>query len=168
MVGSSRVDQRTFSGHLDAEFLQRLGKDAVRTVSWRPDRRPSPDEAARQTIEAIIAGQSPEDTTEERKLLQSFPVPERVSAFWSFFVDAEGYVWVQPYDPERHSMQMGGTRTAGPGGGWIVFAPDGERLNSIRMPAGLRPTEISSKAVVGIHRDEVGVESVHVCPLERR
>lgn len=49
-----------------------------------------------------------------------------------------------------------------------VFAPAGERLNTIRMPAELRPTEISSKAVVEIHRDEVGVESVQVYPLERR
>ena len=142
--------------------------DSVRTVSWRPDHRPSPDEAARQTIETIIASQSSEDTAEERKLLRSFPVPERVSAFWSFLVDAEGFIWVQPYDPQRHSMQLGGARTAGPGGEWIVFSSAGERLTTIRMPAGLRPTEISSDAVVGISRSEVGVESVQIYPLERR
>ena len=104
-----------------------------------------------------------------RKRLRAYPVREGVSAFWSFLVDEEGFVWMQPYDPERHSLHPGvGSLTAGPGGEWIVFSPEGGRLTSIRMPEGLRPTEITADAVVGVGRSEVDVETVRVHPLDRK
>lgn len=149
--------------------------DPVRTIRWEPDPRPSPEEAARQTIEAIVARGDPlvsggsSDGAELRKRLRAYPVREEVSAFWSFLVDEEGFVWVQPYDPRRHSIHFGVSAGAtGPGGEWIVFSPGGRRLTSVRMPEGLRPTEITADAVVGIRRNDVGVETVQVHPLERR
>lgn len=144
--------------------------DSLRTITWEPKSRPPPEDAARQTIDAIIARRSPEDTLALRKRLRSYPVREETSAFWSFLVDEEGFVWVQRYDPARHSLRLGDgdALSAGRGGEWIVFSPDGSRLTSVRMPDGLRPTEITSDAVVGVRRNEVGVIKVRIRPLERR
>lgn len=142
--------------------------DSLRTISWQPGSRPSPERAAQQTIQAIVDEEAPTDSASLRERMTSFPVREQVSAFWSFLVDEQGFVWLQPYSPRRHSLRLGGIRTAGPGGDWIVFSSDGRRLTSVEMPDGLRPTQITSDAVVGISRDEVGVQSVHVFPLQRR
>ena len=143
--------------------------DSLRTITWQPESRPPPEEAARRTVRAVVARRSPEDTAALRKRLRAYPVRERVSAFWSFLVDEEGFVWVQPYDPDRHSLQLGVSgSTAGPGGEWIVFSPEGRRLTSVRMPERLRPAEITEDAVVGIHRSEVGAETVRVYPLDRK
>lgn len=143
--------------------------DSIRTIAWEPGPGPSPEEAARRTIRAIVARRSPEDTAALRKRLRAYPVRDRVSAFWSFLVDEEGFVWVQPYDPDRHSLRFGVSGGAtGPGGEWIVFSPDGRRVTSVRMPEGLRPTEIAADAVVGVGRSEAGVPIVKVHPLVRR
>lgn len=142
--------------------------DSLRTISWQSGTRPSAESAVRQTIQAIVDQEAPTDSASLRERMTSFPVREQVSAFWSFLVDEQGFVWVQPYSPRRHSLRLGGIRTAGPGGEWIVFSSDGRRLTSVKMPDGLQPTQITSDAVVGISRDEVGVQSVHVFPLQRQ
>lgn len=142
--------------------------DSLRTISWQSGTRPSAESAVRQTIQAIVDQEAPTDSASLRERMTSFPVREQVSAFWSFLVDEQGFVWVQPYSPRRHSLRLGGIRTAGPGGEWIVFSSDGRRLTSVEMPDGLQPTQITSDAVVGISRDEVGVQSVHVFPLQRQ
>jgi hypothetical protein len=103
------------------------------------------------------------------------PEPDRISAFWSFIVDEEGYVWVLPYDPAAHSAALEGLGSgsyllggSGPGGLWRVFAPDGTEVDPVRVPDELEPVTITSDAVVGIRRDELGVESVRVHVLRRR
>lgn len=83
-------------------------------------------------------------------------------------MDEQGFVWVQPYDPDRHSLRFAVGGTTGPGGEWIVFSPDVHRVTSVRMSGGLRPTDITADAVVGVARSEVGVPAVKVHPLERR
>lgn len=142
--------------------------DSLRTISWQPGSRPSAESAVRQTIQAIVGRESPTDTASLRDRLHSFPVREQVSAFWSFLVDEQGFLWIQPYNPNRHSLRLAGTRIAGPGGHWVVLSPDGKRLTSVEMPDGFRPTQITSDAVAGISRNEVGVESVQVHTLQRR
>lgn len=143
--------------------------DSLRTITWEPESLPSPEEALPQTIGAIVARESPGDTARLRKRLRAYPVRDEVSAFWSFLVDQEGFVWVQRYEPERHSLRLGGgALTAGRGGEWIVFSPKGRRLTTVRMPEGLRPTEITGDAVVGVGRNEVGAEIVQVYTLRRR
>ena len=41
-------------------------------------------------------------------------------------------------------------------------------MGSVELPSELEPHQITSDAVVGIVRDELGVESVRVHSLERR
>ena len=48
-----------------------------------------------------------------------------------------------------------------------MFAPDGARVGELEAPVDVEPVSITRDALVGIHRDELGVESVRVYALER-
>jgi hypothetical protein len=108
-------------------------------------------------------------------LLQSDHVPEPVPALWDFMVDELGFIWVCPYDPARHGFALGdlsggGYVTGGTsrGGRWRILSPDGEQVGSLEVPDGLRMTQITRDAVVGVRVDPVlGFESVHVHALRR-
>ncbi|MEE2897432.1 MAG: hypothetical protein VX815_03095 [Gemmatimonadota bacterium] len=58
--------------------------------------------------------------------------------------------------------------TGGPGGEWLVISPDGSEVGWIEVPAGLELVQVTSNSVVGLHRDDLGVESVRVHLLTRR
>jgi hypothetical protein len=93
------------------------------------------------------------------------PTAEQLPVVWKVLVDELGYVWVRPYDPMKHSFALGGG--PGVGGKWLVFSPDGNRVGEIQMPPKLEASAITQNAVVGISRDEMGVESVQVYRLWR-
>ncbi|MCG6955143.1 MAG: hypothetical protein LJF04_04050, partial [Gemmatimonadetes bacterium] len=63
---------------------------------------------------------------------------------------------------------LGGLGGPGPGGVWTVLSQSGARVGSIRMPGELEPSQITESQVVGVRRDELGVEAVQVYPLVRR
>ena len=138
-----------------------------REIAWQPDSLPSPEEAFSATAAAAAAGADPDRAESVRKQLRSFPVREEVSAFWGAIVDEEGFVWVERYDPSRHSLQLASRAAVDSGSEWLILTPDGRRVGAVRMPDGLEPTDITRDAVVGIHRDEVGVETVRVHRLRR-
>lgn len=139
-----------------------------REITWDPGELPAPGEAFEVTVSAVAAAAPPEDSARTRRRLQAFPVPDQVNAFWSLLVDEEGFVWVEPYRPAKHSLALTGPRGTGPGSRWIVFSSEGERVGTVTLPDELSPVRITSDAVVGIRRNELGVEFVQVHPLERR
>ena len=49
-----------------------------------------------------------------------------------------------------------------------MFTADGRYGGSVEVPDGLAVTQITRAAVVGIRRDELGVETVHVHRVNRR
>lgn len=140
----------------------------AREITWEPDGAPSPEAAFERVVEAGVARAAPDDAEATRSRLESFEVRERAPAFWDFIVDEEGFIWVQPFDPGRHSLALTGFRGTGSGGEWRILSADGTRVGSVRVPDRLELTEVTSEAVVGIRRDELGVESVEVHALERR
>jgi len=102
--------------------------------------------------------------------LSAFPEPELLSVLWDFIVDELGFLWVRPYDPFMHSLELGGRPGGfgGAGGRWLVLSADGAEVGWIDVPEGLEPAQITADDLVGIHRDELGVESVRVHGLSRR
>ena len=48
-----------------------------------------------------------------------------------------------------------------------VFDPDGRVLGFLETPAGLAIFEIGDDYILGLARDDLGVQSVQVWPLER-
>jgi hypothetical protein len=50
---------------------------------------------------------------------------------------------------------------------WSVFDRDGVWLSDVTMPAGFRPLEIGGDYVLGLYRDDDGIETVRLYRLER-
>ena len=124
----------------------------------------------RQVIDSAVARADEDERTATRRRLSAFPEPDRLSSFWDFIVDEAGYVWVRPYEPLVHALALGGRPggPSGPGGNWLVISPEGAEVGRLEVPAGLELVQITSDAVVGLHRDDLGIESVRVHSLSRR
>ena len=145
-----------------------------RSITWEPDPGPGPADAlaeVRGRAEAMLDEGRP-GVVEPALALSA---PDRISPFWSFLVDAEGYLWIRDYEPAQHAMALGGSGGgsylrggAGPGGEWRVLDPEGTEVGWIRIPEGLEPLRVDSEVVLGLHRDPLGVESVRGHELERR
>ena len=72
--------------------------------------------------------------------------------------DAAGYLWVREYDFPNEAR---------PAPLWTVFDPDGRMLGLLETPRGLSVSEIGEDYILGVARDELGVESVQLWPLRR-
>jgi hypothetical protein len=153
--------------------VYRVGADSARVIRWDPGTLPSVDAAMRAAVDAGVAAAPADKGESQRRRLESFPLPDRVSAFWDFLVDDLGFLWVRPFDPAQHSFNGNGAQTpfggSGQGGDWVVLSPDGVVLDTIALPVDLgEPMQITRDAVVGIATDELGVQYVRVYALERR
>jgi hypothetical protein len=40
----------------------------------------------------------------------------------------------------------------------LVISPDGSEVGRIEVPAGLELVQVTSSSVVGLHRDDLGIE----------
>jgi len=136
-------------------------------VRWDPGLLPSPQEARQQVMDSIEARAEPAERPALMERMAAFPVEDRVPEFSDFRVDPEGFYWIQPFEPGRHSMALGWVGGGRTDGEWWIVGDDGARLGSVTVPEGLRISQITRDAVVGVHRDALGVESVRVYALER-
>ena len=85
-------------------------------------------------------------------------VAEHYPAFASVMSDAVDHLWVREYEVPGEER---------PGSLWTVFDAEGRVQGFVEMPAGLVIHEIGEDYILGTVRDELGVEFVHVWPLER-
>ena len=69
-------------------------------------------------------------------------------------VDREGNVWAEAYDPELENPRT-----------WSVFEPTGQLLAEVIMPPRFRPYDIGSDFVLGVIRDQLDVERIHLYRL---
>ena len=107
------------------------------------------------------------------------PVVDSLSIAESFFLDDQGFLWVRrspvgddegrrwellaPPDfeePSGHVVWL-------PSGLHDVFRPDGVYLGTVKLPQDLDVMEIGMDYVLGVARDELGVEYVQVYGLDR-
>ena len=138
-------------------------------IALEPAESVSAATALDEVIEAAMSRMSASRGFFTPERLEAAPVPNRLSVFWDFLLDPEGFVWIQPYAPLAHAFALGARYVGGVGNGgpWWVYAVDGRYAGSIEVPEGLELTRITRTSVVGIRRDEFGVESVHVHPVRR-
>lgn len=112
-------------------------------------------------VEALVAyasGETAADRMELRAHHRSVPVADHLPAFGTVISDALDHLWVEEYatpgDDERTAL-------------WTVFDPQGGALGYVQTPAGLEIYEIGEDHIMGRVRDDSGVESIQVWPLER-
>jgi hypothetical protein len=107
--------------------------------------------------ENMIAGA---ETTEDRAYVQGFidalAFPRTKAAFSDLLYSAAGEVWIRTgrdmfyYAPSRD---------------WTVISADGVFLGTLTMPENFKVLEVAADYVLGVWKDEVGVEFVRVYTL---
>jgi hypothetical protein len=92
-----------------------------------------------------------------REMLELMPKHETFPAFASMRFDRVGNLWVEDYP-----------RSGDPGSVWQVFDDEGLFAARAQVPAGLRVLDIGGNYILGVVKDEMGVERLRVYALERR
>ena len=130
-------------------------------------REHSPRVPTPEDVEAFIESQvllyypdaPPSQQEYHRRNYRSAPVAEHFPAFTSIMIDKLDHLWIREYDLPREER---------PAPLWTVFDPKGHVLGFVETPAELRMVyEIGEDYILGHSMDELGVESIHVWPLER-
>ena len=121
-----------------------------------------------QIIDSATAVQTPSFPPD--RLLRARSDPTNLSVFWDLVVDELGFLWIRPYEPLVHALALGGLPGGfgGRGGRWLVLSPEGAEVGWVEVPEGLELEQVTADAVVGVHRDGSGFESVRVHALRRR
>jgi hypothetical protein len=89
----------------------------------------------------------------DKKRLPNLPVHGR-----RMLADANGNIWIEAWPDDL----------ASPSPQWHLFLAESRRfVGTVEMPPRFRPTAIYSDAVVGVHRDDLDVESVREYPIIR-
>lgn len=155
--------------------ILRPGAGDRRTIHWEPPVRWDPREAYDRVREVQEQGREepfrrPQGIPYDPDWLRTADPPDEVPLFADAMVDELGFIWVLPFDPAHHSPALGGRvgdSRAASGGRWAVLTPEGEEAGTVEIPDGLEPYQITEDEVVGIYRDETGVEFVAVHVLRR-
>lgn len=93
-----------------------------------------------------------------RKEFETVPMADFFPAFASVLGDATGHLWVEEYESPRENR---------PGTLWTVFDPEGHALGFVETLEGLEIYEIGEDYILGRVKDELGVESIQLWPLDR-
>lgn len=110
-------------------------------------------EYRRSRLEVI---EDPDRRREMEVTLDAAPVPELSPAFGALAVDPEGNVWIQAYP-----------RLAEESVTWAVLGPDGAPRGRIAVPRPLQVLEVGRDYLLGLRRDELGVEKVEMYSVTR-
>ena len=92
-------------------------------------------------------------------MLEAVPASETRPAYADILVDPSGAIWLELYRgaSERDQPQE-----------WLVLDADGTWLGTVGIPDGFSVSDITIDAVLGVWRDELGVEYPQVLRLTRR
>ena len=86
-----------------------------------------------------------------RRYLDAFPPKDTFPAVMEIQIDARGRMWIRTFARPRATDTV-----------WLGFAETGAFVCSLSVPRAITVFRFDSSAVVGVHRDEMDVESVVV------
>lgn len=132
----------------------------VRVFRVEEARRPVTRAMLDRRFEIESAGYPPESPMSRQayvtELYGPVPVPDSLPVFQTLMVDELGWLWagVYDFDPARPRE-------------WVVFDEEGRAHGTVRTPPGLEVQWIGRDAILGVWKDEFGVEYVHRHRLTR-
>lgn len=141
------------------DFRVRIFRDGRLSESFGVERDPGAVTAEdmnahRALFEALLP-----DNEQRREHLRALDHPDRpanLPAYYQVFVADDGATWARIYQPDLLAPAL-----------WDVHAPDRRWLGHVRTPAGFLVYVISQDRLVGVWRDELGVEHVRVYRYSR-
>lgn len=90
------------------------------------------------------------------RYVREIPFPERMPLVGRLLVDARGNVWAKRFSPSWEADSS-----------WYVFDEGGAWLGEVSAPPGLDIFEIGADYILGLRRDQLGVQFVVMFPLDR-
>lgn len=148
-----------FSTHGDLLYTSRGDSPEVRIhrgerlesmVRWDPGDLSVSEEYVEAYRAAYMEGAG-DLAQQRRRRLDAFPVKETFPAVMEIQIDPLGRIWIRTFD------RPGAIATE-----WLGFADSGAFICSLYVPNALTVFHFDSSAVVGVHQDEMDVESVEV------
>jgi hypothetical protein len=154
-------DDRVYVGDNDSTVIHAFdlaGKPAgTITLTDTPTPVTAADLEAQKKQELEWATRNRTSKEEFERRWSMTPKPTRHPYWGTALVDKAGVLWVS--EPPR----TGETPVA-----WTTFDRGGKRLGAITMPARFTPKDIGADYVLGVQRDEDGVETVAMYSLRRK
>lgn len=110
-------------------------------------------------LEALVSGfgrgaPNPEAANRMMEMYRDLPLPATLPAYSELLFADTGELWAQRY------REPGATVLR-----WDVFGAEGPYLGGVEVPASLRILEISRNQLLGVSRDDLGIERVEVRDL---
>lgn len=101
--------------------------------------------------------------------LAELPDKDRLPQVAGLLVDEGGLLWVKSYDPGSDALYLKEGHALRPttGGTWRVIRRDGTVVARVPMPDGVAPLQIREDRILGLSRDELGVERIVVYGLNK-
>lgn len=131
----------------------------LRTLIRREEpRRELTEELVDRSKELTMRGAPADPATrrEWERTVEEAPYPDSIPALRRMRVDRDGMLWVQAYDAPGDTALV-----------WSVFDAQGQWLSDVQLPLELELHEIGTDYVLGVVRDELGVERVRMLSLDR-
>ena len=91
---------------------------------------------------------------ELRRWYSDTPAAESFPIYDEFQIDRQMRLWVREYE-----------RTDTADWTWLVFTPEGQLLQRVRLPSRLRVLDIDQSHLLGVRTDELDVEYVQLWRL---
>jgi hypothetical protein len=150
--------ERFFFGSGDAWEIEAHDVTGTLLRLIRYDRPPVPvtGEHVSEYVDDFVANFPTENQARMRQLLAEIPVPETFPPYGGLAADLLGYLWVADYDPpgDVHSA-------------WTIFDRDGAVSGRVMAPQGFSVLEIGGDYILGVYRDDMGVEYLRQYSLQR-
>ncbi len=128
----------------------------VRIIRREQERRPVSEGQRERWIAGRLSDMEDDGTERSRRrraLYDDIPFPDTLPAFETLSLQQGGRLWVK-----ETSLGDPPSATAP----WSVFDSDGRPLGAVEMPAGFEPFEIGTDYVLGLWKDDLGVEYVQL------
>lgn len=95
-------------------------------------------------------------------------VLDRLPVFRQLLVDSQGLLWLETLPPfAEGSVEEWLQLPPAPRGPWVVIDPRSGSVRRVAMPDGFTPMRIDNAMILGVARDELGVETVQIHDLNR-
>ena len=148
-----------FYGSQDRYEIQVLDQSGELRRIIRRDKAPAPVTDAH--LDAVMAemvdrADDDEQSREFRRMFREAPIPELHPAHGAIYADKLGFLWIEEYRFPGDDARL-----------TTIFDPEGRMVESLVLPSGLRIEEIGEDYILGVYRDELGVEYLRSYPLTR-
>lgn len=114
------------------------------------------DADTRRYIDELTADVPGEYVAQVRETLSAIPLPDVFPPYGALETDALGYLWVADYARPGEDAST-----------WTIFDPDGRLSGQVTAPPSVAILEIGADYLLGVYRDEMGVEYLHQYAVRR-